>query len=79
MKVKIELDGDRDLLERISWWIGYNAIEDYIDEDPGRFHLYVPWTEPRLIVDTALLSAHDAVSTIEKQLEAMSENGSRSP
>ncbi|RTL86877.1 adenylyl-sulfate kinase [Ancylobacter aquaticus] len=42
-------------------------------------HDYVPWTEPRLIVDTALLSAHDAVSTIEKQLEEMSENCPRSP
>lgn len=29
-------------------------------------HDYVPWTEPRLIVDTARLSALDAVSKIEK-------------
>ena len=33
-------------------------------------HNYVARTEPRLIVDTALLSVGDAVSTIEKQLEA---------
>lgn len=42
-------------------------------------HVYVPWTEPRLILDTALLSALDAVSTIEKQLEAMSKDRPPSP
>jgi predicted kinase len=34
-------------------------------------HDYVPWTEPRLIVDTAILSISDAVSMIEEQLEMM--------
>lgn len=38
-------------------------------------HEYVPWTEPRLIVDTALVSVLDAVTMIEKQLEAMSGRG----
>jgi predicted kinase len=35
-------------------------------------HNYVLWTEPRLIIDTAVLSVLDAVLTIEKQIEAMS-------
>jgi len=34
-------------------------------------HDYVPWVEPRLIVDTAILSISDAVSTIETRLEMM--------
>lgn len=42
-------------------------------------HVYVPWSGPRLIVDTALLSALDAVSAIEKQLEVMSKDRPRSP
>lgn len=42
-------------------------------------HVYVPWTEPRLLVDTALLSALDAVSAIEKQLEAMAKDRAPSP
>ena len=37
-------------------------------------HDYVPWTEPRLIVDTALLSAANAVSMIERQLETIAED-----
>ena len=37
-------------------------------------HDYVPWTEPRLIVDTAFLSALDAVFMIERQLEIMAED-----
>ena len=37
-------------------------------------HDYVPWTEPRLIVDTANLSVPDAVLMIERQLEVMAEN-----
>lgn len=36
-------------------------------------HDYIPWTEPRLTVDTALLSASDAVLAIEEQLVAMAE------
>lgn len=32
-------------------------------------HDYVPWTEPRLVVDTALLSPAEAVSVIERRLE----------
>ena len=36
-------------------------------------HVYVPWTEPRLILDSALLSIADAVSAIERQLEKMAE------
>ena len=35
-------------------------------------HNYVLWTEPRLIIDTAVLSVLDAVLTIERQIEAMS-------
>lgn len=42
-------------------------------------HDYVPWTEPRLIVDTAHLSAVDAVATIERQLESMSKDCPSSP
>ena len=37
-------------------------------------HDYVPWTESRLIVDTAFLSALDAVFMIESQLEKMAED-----
>lgn len=37
-------------------------------------NVYVPWTEPRLILDTAFLSVLDAVSSIEKQLEAISKD-----
>jgi predicted kinase len=36
-------------------------------------HDYSPWTEPRLIVDTALLSVGDAVSAIDKRLEAIAQ------
>ena len=34
-------------------------------------HDYVPWIEPHLIVDTAFLSALDAVLEIERQLDIM--------
>ena len=37
-------------------------------------HAYDPWTEPRLIVDTAFLSALDAVLMIEGQLDMMAED-----
>ena len=36
-------------------------------------HDYAAWTEPRLIVDTALMNASDAVLVIEEQLVAMAE------
>lgn len=42
-------------------------------------HEYVPWTEPRLIVDTALVSAADAVSMIEMHLEMIAEVRPPSP
>ncbi|MBR9973148.1 AAA family ATPase [Magnetospirillum sulfuroxidans] len=42
-------------------------------------HDYVPRTEPRLIVDTAHLSALDAVATIERRLDAMTKNCPSSP
>ena len=32
-------------------------------------HEYVPWTTPRLVVDTALLSPGDAVAVIEARLD----------
>jgi predicted kinase len=35
-------------------------------------HHYVAWTEPHLVVDTALTSALDAISAIEKQIEGRS-------
>lgn len=35
-------------------------------------HKYVPWTEPRLTIDTAVISVIDAVSIIEEQIQAMS-------
>ncbi|MEH3046635.1 AAA family ATPase [Sphingomonas adhaesiva] len=39
-------------------------------------HDYVPWTEPRLIVDTSCLSTVDAVALIERQIEAVIEHRS---
>jgi len=42
-------------------------------------HDYVPWTEPRLRVDTALLGALEAVAAIEKQIETMTEDCPQSP
>jgi predicted kinase len=42
-------------------------------------HDYVPWTEPRLIVDTALLSAVEAVSMIERRLEMIAKDRPPSP
>ncbi|WP_076068682.1 AAA family ATPase [Sphingomonas montana] len=41
-------------------------------------HDYVPWTEPRLIVDTAIVSVSDAVALIETQLVAMAAQGQTS-
>jgi hypothetical protein len=35
-------------------------------------HKYVPWTEPRLTIDTAVISVIDAVSIIEEQIQAVS-------
>ena len=42
-------------------------------------HDYVPWTEPRLIVDTAIFSAVDAVAMIERRLEIIAEDRAPSP
>lgn len=42
-------------------------------------HNYVPWTTPRLVVDTALLSPREAVAAIEAQLDAMPESASTIP
>jgi predicted kinase len=38
-------------------------------------HHYVSWTEPRLIVDTANITAFEAVGVIEQHLTKMSDNG----
>ncbi|UEM19203.1 AAA family ATPase [Skermanella mucosa] len=35
---------------------------------------YVPWTEPRLVVDTAFLSPADAVAEIEVRINALTRN-----
>lgn len=35
---------------------------------------YVPWTDPRLTVDTAIFSVLDAVSMIERQIETTTDN-----
>lgn len=35
---------------------------------------YVPWTEPRLLVDTSLLSPGDAVAEIEARIDALTRN-----
>lgn len=40
---------------------------------------YVPWTTPRLVVDTAFLSRHDAVAAVEAQIDAMSDSKSTIP
>ena len=37
-------------------------------------HEYTPWTEPRLIVDTAIHTVTEAISMIERQLETMAKN-----
>lgn len=36
---------------------------------------YVPWAEPRLVVDTACLSPADAVAEIEARIDALTGNG----
>lgn len=42
-------------------------------------HEYVPWSDPRLTVDTAILSVLDAVSAIERQLKTMIGNSTLRP
>lgn len=37
-------------------------------------HEYAPWTEPRVIVDTAVLGLEDVLAEIEQQMAAVAEN-----
>ena len=37
---------------------------------------YVPWTSPRLVVDTAFLAPHEAVAVVEAEIDAMSRRAS---